>query len=104
MRVVTRAANIFGTIIGAALLVACTPGESVPPVTVTQISTVTVLSTVVQPADAVGSAIPPVAAEPEICAGIRAQRQVNERLSSDGYADSYGAEYDALLRASGCRP
>lgn len=105
MRTVTSGVIALCAAVGLTLLTACTPNDSVPAVTVTQISTVTRLSTITQPAEAPGSMQRrSAAAEPELCAGIRAQKQVNQRLAGDGYADDYGAEYEALLRSSGCSP
>lgn len=37
------------------------------------------------------------------CEQFEAAAGVNERLAADGYADDYSAEWDDLLKASGCR-
>lgn len=99
VRRVTSGVIALCAAVGLTLLTACTPSDSAPAVTVTQISTVTRLSPITQPAEAPGSMQRrSAAAEPELCAGIRAQQQVNQRLAGDGY----GAAYEALLRSSGC--
>lgn len=105
MRAISSGLIAFSLAGGLTLLTACTPNDSAPTVTVTQTSTVTRISTITQPAEAPGEVQrQPAAIESDLCAGIRAQKQVNQRLAGDGYADDYGAEYDALLQASGCSP
>lgn len=88
-----RGILIASLLAAAALLSAC-DGDRDPAV-------VTVTETVTHPATPARPAAP-APADPELCKQIEAQRDVNARLHSDGYADDYTAEYDKLLDANNC--
>ncbi len=45
---------------------------------------------------------PKPARDARLCEQFRAQKAINGRIAADGYADSYAAEWDQLLRAAGC--
>lgn len=54
------------------------------------------------PYDPVVEPAPLMTRDAQLCDMLQAQKDVNSRLSSDGYADSYASEYDSLLKAGRC--
>lgn len=81
--------------VAAALLTlgACGPDPS---------ATVTPQQPAPAPYNPVVEPAPIMTRDAQLCDMLQAQKDVNSRLSSDGYADSYASEYDSLLKAGQC--